>query len=106
MRKIAVTFMIACLGVVLSIAGIDSEPIPQPEPEPIQISDMQTVKQWELTKAYYRRVKMPDGTTQELKSFKPLKDKQWLELANTVYKAQLESEKEPEICPCCGQPIP
>ena len=58
-------------------------------------------KQWDLTKAYYQKVTMPDGTRQELKSRKPLTDKQWLELAEKVYVKPLE----PEVCPSCGRPL-
>ena len=74
------------------------------EPIPIEVKPVlvKTAKQWDLTKAYYQKVEMPDGTRQELKSWKPLIDKQWLELAEKVY---VKPEPLPEVCPACGRPL-
>jgi hypothetical protein len=63
--------------------------------KPVLVS---TAKQWQMTGAYYQRVKMPDGSVQEIKSRTPLTAKQWQALAEELNV----SEKE-EVCPTCGQ---
>ena len=53
--------------------------------------------------AYYQRVKMPDGSTQELKSRTPLDAKQWQVLAQKCWDAQVVAElNKPKPCPYCG----
>ena len=60
-------------------------------------------KQWDLTKAYYRKVEMPDGSRPELKSRKVLDDKGWQELAQKQWDAVKQAEEnQPTICPYCG----
>jgi hypothetical protein len=75
------------------------------DPEPVEVKPTiaKAAYQWDLTKAYYCRVKMPDGSNQELKSARPLTERQWLELAEKVY---VKPEPMPKLCPYCGQPLP
>lgn len=80
----------------------DIEPVPT-DSNIVQISDMKPVTQYELTKAYYRKVKLPDGSKVELKSRILLTDKQWQELAQKVYESNIKEEINPEICPHCGR---
>lgn len=75
----------------------ESEPLPDPiGDKPVLIAP---AKQWPLTGAYYRKVKMPDGSVQELKSRTALTDTQWQAFAESIYQ-----KPEPErVCPTCGQ---
>ena len=95
--------IIVLVGLVVYADLGEIEPLP--EPIAIQITDMQPVEQWDLTKAYYRHVKLPDGSKVELKSKIVLTDKQWLQKADEIYKGKLEFEKMPETCPFCGRPM-
>ena len=98
------------IAILLLATTVSSSRIGEVEPtsieeRPVAISDMQPVKQWDLTKAYYRQVRMPDGSLQELKSRTPLSDAQWLSFARTLRAAQLAAETEQQtVCPCCGRP--
>ena len=97
MKRIIVTLIMLGLGVVS--LGI-FEPVPEPvEPQPVLVSE---AKQWDLTKAYYRKVKMPDGSRQELKSRTPLDAKQWEALAQKQWDAMKAiEESQPENCMDC-----
>jgi len=56
---------------------------------------------------YYQRVKMPDETTQELKSKIPLDEKGWLALADKQWESMKQEElNQPKICPTCGGLMP
>jgi quinol-cytochrome oxidoreductase complex cytochrome b subunit len=52
---------------------------------------------------YYQKVRMPDGTLQELKSKTPLDEKGWIELATKQWEAtKLDEQNQPKPCPACG----
>ena len=106
MKTIALIFIISWLGG----GGLHPSPISEDDKIINAMTVKNTVKaevkQWELTKAYYQRVIMPDGTKQELKSRTLLTKEQWLVLAKNIYRAKLEEQKEPDMCPHCGRPMP
>ena len=53
---------------------------------------------FEHTGRYYHKVKMPDGSTQEIKSLVPLTQKQWEERAVKAYVKPVEPEPTCEEC--------
>jgi len=97
MKRLLIIAMISVVAVCVlaDLGGI--EPI---EEKPTLVG---SAEQWEMTGAYYQKVRMPDGTKQELKSRAPLTDKQWLALAEKVY---IKPELLPEVCPYCGGLMP
>lgn len=97
------------VGLVIAGApktGDVTEPLPI-EVKPVLVS---AAKPWTIRNdtglhliAYYQRVKMPDGTTQELKSRTPLDAKQWQALSQKQWDAQLAAElNKPKPCTRCG----
>ena len=95
------------IGMAITIASVAVYLAAQPVIEPIEPIEVKPVliseaKQWDLTKVYYQRIIMPDGTKQELKSRTPLTKSQWQAMAE---KAYIKPGPEPEICPTCGNPI-
>lgn len=98
--------LIITISILAYIGGIEPKPEPV-EPTAIKLSDFKPVEQWDLTKAYYRHVKLPDGSMPQLKIISAEKptDKQWLQKADEIYKGKLEFEKIPETCPFCGRPM-
>ncbi len=95
MKRIITICGALCMCCVISTARLEPEPV---EIKPVLVRD---AKQWELTKAYYQRVALPDGSRLELKSKTPLTKEQWQALADRQWKARQE-EPEPEMCPHCG----
>ena len=74
------------------------------EPEPVEVKSVlvSSAKQWDLTKNYYQRVIMPDGSRQELKSKTPLDVKGWEALATKQWNAMKAVEVSmPENCLDC-----
>jgi len=76
------------------------------EPKPVEVKPVlvSSAKQWDLTKAYYQKVTMPDGSRQELKSKTPLDIKGWEVLAAKQWEAAKAVEvsmPEPENCLDC-----
>lgn len=104
MKRLVLTLVVLCAGIVC-ISGRDMTPIETSDKMTVANTIKEPLKQWELTGAYYQRVTLPDGSRQRLKSYKELTKEQWLELAKTAYQSKLESEKEPEICSHCGNPL-
>ena len=95
------------IGISLAIASVAVYLAAQPVIEPIEPIEVKPVliydaKQWDLTKAWYQKVTMPDGSRLELKSKIPLTKLQWQKIADDVQKS-IEAEPKPEICPTCGQ---
>ncbi len=90
------------------------------EPEPVEVRPvfLKEAEQWDLTKAWYRKVTLPDETNLELKSRKRLTDKQWQALANKIweakknepeieeYRIEWDVKNPPEKCPFCSQRLP
>ena len=98
-RTIQLIIVYCLLTIAVCYAVFESEP------EPVEVKPVlvKTAKQWDLTKAYYRKVEMPDGSKVELKSRKPLDDKGWQELAQKQWDAVKQAEEnQPTICPYCG----
>ena len=74
------------------------------EPKPVEVKPVlvSSAKQWDLTKAYYQKVTMPDGSRQELKSRTPLDVKGWEALAAKQWEAAKAVEVSmPENCMDC-----
>ena len=78
------------------------------EPKPVEVKPVLTTEikpPWTIGKTvvgYYQRVKMPDGTTQELKSKTPLDIKGWEALAQKQWEAMKAVELSlPENCMDC-----
>jgi len=95
MKKLVLLLLILAMAIF--------EPVePKPlliEVKPVLISK---AKQWDLTKAYYQKVTMPDGSRQELKSWKALDDKGWEALAQKQWDAMKAVEVSmPENCLDC-----
>jgi len=56
-------------------------------------------------KAYYCKVKFPDGYSAELKSDVDMTYKQWQEKIKTAWEDHIKPPQEPEPCKClvCGK---
>jgi len=93
MKKIGI-LIIVCLCVVIVFAG----------PALLEKPTISTAQKWDMTGKYYMRVTLADGSTVELKDDNPLTKAQWQKKANKYQKDSVILE--PEICPCCGQPMP
>jgi hypothetical protein len=120
-KKTLLIILGTVIGISISLFAKVGVITPIEEPKPIELTIEQKVatmtvkevikveqKQWDLTKAYYQRVILPDGSTQELKSKVSLTKEQWLAEAKEMYRQQLEMEKatlEVKICPTCGRPL-
>jgi len=99
------------LLLILSIGLCVYAGIGDVEPKPVETKPVivQNKGAWTIGKtvvAYYCRVKMPDGTVQELSSKTPLDTKGWDSLAARQWEAMKAAEAEPQICPYCGRPMP
>ena len=110
MKRFVAGFAVA---VVLLMVSAGREAGPAGEPLPIEAKPVLTATKnavWTIRNdtgthvvAYYQKVKMPDGTTQELKSRTPLDAKQWQVLAQKCWDAQVGAElNKPKPCPYCG----
>mgnify|MGYP001571894478 CR=1 FL=1 len=103
---VACLFVVSCSAILISKAG-DLEPLPI-EIKPVLVTTRHPV--WTIRNdtgthvvAYYQRVKMPDGTTQESKSRTPLEAKQWQVLSQKQWNAQVAAElNKPKPCTRCG----
>ena len=103
------------IAILLLLAMAIFEPEPKPI-EPIEVAPVLKDSQvtWTIGKtvvAYYQRVKMPDGSIQELKSKMTLDIKGWEALAQKQWEAiQAVELSQPENCfDChakCGRKTP
>jgi len=97
MKKEILTLMICLL--CGSMVVFEPKPVEPIEVKPVLVKE---AKQWDLTKAYYRKVEMPDGSKVELKSRKVLDDKGWEALATKQWDAVKAVELSlPENCMDC-----
>ena len=104
MKKVIITLAIGLL--CGSTAVFEPKPVEPIEVKPVLVKE---AKQWDLTKAYYRKVEMPDGSKVELKirpstdpNVPPPDDKQWEALAQKQWEAMKAVEiSMPENCMDC-----
>ena len=104
-RTIQLIIVYCLLTIAVCYAVFESEP------EPVEVKPVlvKTAKQWDLTKAYYQKVTMPDGSRQELKirpdpdpNVPPPDAKQWEALAQKQWDAMKAGElSQPENCMDC-----
>lgn len=94
--------VIVLIIVACSFSKIVTPPLEEPKSIEVKPVLVEGPKQWSLTKAYYQKVKMPDGIIAELKSKKPLITIEWQALAEKSY---IKPEPLPSICPFCGRPL-
>lgn len=93
--------------VVEPIEPIEVEPIIESidliEKKPVLVKSQY---EFDHTGRYYHRVKMPDGSIQEIKSLKPLTPKQWEERVAKAYVKPIEPEPTCEEChDGCGRQL-
>ena len=98
MKQIILILIVLVLAVA-AYAVFEPKPVEPIEVKPVLVKE---AKQWDLTKAYYQKVTMPDGSRQELKSRKVLDDKGWEALAAKQWEAAKAVEVSmPENCLDC-----
>lgn len=111
MKRIALCLILAgALAAACWLPAREITPIEEPLPVEIKPVLVDVAKPWTIrndtglhTIAYYQRVTMPDGTTQELKSRTPLTALQWKALAQKQWDVQSAAElNRPIPCMRCG----
>ena len=100
--RLAILVLI-CVAFCALLAQPVLDPIDPVEKKPVLVKSEYEFKH---TGRFYHKVKMPDGSTQEVKSLKPLTPKQWEERAAKAYIKPIEPEPTCEEChDKCGKAV-
>ncbi len=95
--RLAILVLI-CLVFCMAFAQPAIDPIGPIDPVEKKPALVKSQYEFEHTGRFYHKVKMPDGSTQEIKSLVPLTPKQWEERAAKAYVKPIEPDPACEEC--------